>query len=146
MRIGDKLSHIKSPADLFVLLRIITLASILPFLVRWVRFPDLVRFLGSRRVQDKQDNRRSEQAIKFTNFVLSRNILMFRRNCLKRSLLLYRFLRQAGMDVDLNIGIRKESGELTGHSWLTYEGNPHIDSGECTSGFHVIYSSRDRVK
>lgn len=46
--------------------------------------------------------------------------------CLKRSLVLYKFLRENGIEVKINIGIKKETKNIHGHAWLTLDGKPYL--------------------
>jgi hypothetical protein len=55
-----------------------------------------------------------------------------RGRCLRRSLVLYRLLRAQGLDVTVELGVRRAGGRLAGHSWLTWQGRPlfeHLDPG-----------------
>jgi hypothetical protein len=62
---------------------------------------------------------------------------MFQRSCLKRCLVVYRFLRLAGEPVNFFLGVRKEGGRLTGHSWLEVGGEPVFEEPE---RYRVTYS------
>src|SRR5687767_15395950 len=44
------------------------------------------------------------------------------RNCLRRSVLLYRELSRVGSGPTLNIGFRRGSGGLEGHAWVMLDG------------------------
>ena len=68
----------------------------------------------------------AEKIVKYTDYILQRNIWVYRPNCLKRSLILYYFLRKYGIDVQLHLGVKRTvdcDGEssnngLAGHAWL----------------------------
>ena len=53
-------------------------------------------------------------------------MLMLRPTCLKRSLLLYRFLIMEGLKIEIHCGIRKTENGNDGHSWLTLDGAPFL--------------------
>lgn len=63
--------------------------------------------------------------------------------CLRRSLLRYHFLWQAGLPVTIVFGARlKESwegGGVGGHAWLTLEGKPYYETPGDYEGFIVMY-------
>jgi hypothetical protein len=63
--------------------------------------------------------------------------------CLRRSLLRYYFLRQAGLPVGLVFGARlkdsREGGGLGGHAWLTLNGLPYHENPNDYAGFVVMY-------
>jgi hypothetical protein len=62
--------------------------------------------------------------------------------CLRRSLARYHFLRRAGLPVAINFGARFKSGmadrQVTGHAWVTLDGQPYHEDGENYQGFTVM--------
>ena len=142
MKIRQKLNQIKNPRNLWLLLRIAALASILPLLLRWIKLPTLLELLESRKPAVALEKEHIDRIVRFANFVASKKGFGGKGNCLKRSLLLYRFLGEASMRTEINFGIRR-GGRLIGHSWLTYKGSPFLDNEEATKDFEPIYSSRD---
>ncbi len=62
--------------------------------------------------------------------------------CLRRSMARYRFLRRAGLPVVINFGARFKAGEadrqITGHAWVTLDGQPYHEDGENYQGFTVM--------
>ena len=62
--------------------------------------------------------------------------------CLRRSLTRYHFLRRAGVPVVLQFGAKFVNGkpdrEVTGHAWLTLDGQPYHESDENWRGFTVM--------
>jgi hypothetical protein len=62
--------------------------------------------------------------------------------CLRRSLVRYHFLRRAGLPLVLNFGARFKEGhpdrEVTGHAWVTLDGQPYFEDGENYLGFAVM--------
>jgi hypothetical protein len=62
--------------------------------------------------------------------------------CLRRSLTRYHYLRRAGLPVAVRFGVRLVGGkpdrELTGHAWLTLDGQPYYEDGENYQGFTVM--------
>jgi len=63
--------------------------------------------------------------------------------CLRRSLVRYHFLRRVGIPLTLNFGARFKSGqpdqEVTGHAWVTLNGQPYFEEGENYQGFTVMF-------
>jgi hypothetical protein len=54
--------------------------------------------------------------------------------CLPRAIVLEALLRRSGVDCALQIGARREDGELRAHAWVEHEGRPigeASDVGEC---------------
>lgn len=136
-----KLKRVESPGDLVLLLRILVVAALMPRLAERVDLPRLLSVLGRRRYPKACDARTCRRIILFTNYVLSLNAPIIRNTCLIRSLVLFHFLRKAGKDVHLNIGVEKVAGGVLAHSWLAGDdGSPLVDTGSVCK-YHVIYSS-----
>ncbi|MEN8209899.1 MAG: lasso peptide biosynthesis B2 protein, partial [Candidatus Fermentibacteria bacterium] len=51
----------------------------------------------------------------------------YKYSCLKRSLLLYHFLRYYQVSVVINFGVKWMDAGLTGHSWLTLDEAPYLE-------------------
>jgi hypothetical protein len=70
--------------------------------------------------------------------------------CLRRSLLRYHFLCEAGLPVGIVFGARlKDSGEgggLGGHAWLTLNGLPYHENPDDYAGFVVMYVYPENVE
>ena len=62
--------------------------------------------------------------------------------CLRRSLVRYHFLRRAGVPLVLNFGARFKAGladrEVTGHAWVTLDGQAYFEEEENWRGFTVM--------
>ena len=133
------MSHIRNPKDLLLLLHIAALAFLLPVLLRWVKLPTLLKVLKPWNRVAPVGREQVDKIVRFTNFIVGKGFAG-KRACLKRSLLLYHFLKRAGVNVEMNFGIRKEK-ELIGHSWLTYQGRLYLDDEKSTRDFEIIYGS-----
>lgn len=64
--------------------------------------------------------------------------------CLRRSLLRYHFLGQAGLPVRIIFGARlkndREGGGIGGHAWLTLNGEPFYEDPQNYAGFVEMYA------
>jgi transglutaminase superfamily protein len=58
---------------------------------------------------------------------LSRLTGLFDRDCLQRSLLLYRVLSRSGAAPMLLIGFRRTDRQILGHAWVVIDGQPVIE-------------------
>jgi hypothetical protein len=58
---------------------------------------------------------------------LSRLTGLLDRDCLQRSLLLYRMLSRAGANPTLVVGFRRMNGRTFGHAWVIVDGYPVIE-------------------
>jgi hypothetical protein len=74
----------------------------------------------------ERERRIIAQTIKLGHLSRSRD-----RDCLQRSLLLYRELSRAGADPSLMIGFeRVDEGDVAGHAWIVVDGRPVAESAE----------------
>jgi Transglutaminase-like superfamily len=77
--------------------------------------------------------------IRMTDLLLERRVALLRPSCMLRSLVLYRFLREAGIPVQVNFGVARDGDALKGHSWLTLDGVPYAEPADPTSRFRIVY-------
>jgi hypothetical protein len=57
------------------------------------------------------------------------------RDCLQRSLLLYRELSRTGADPSLVVGLRQREGTVEGHAWVTSRNQVIAESPEALASF-----------
>ena len=74
--------------------------------------------------------------------VLRLDILMFKRSCWRRALVLHRFLALRGIDSRVNFGVKTSGGELLGHAWLERDGQPFLEDD--ASSYVVTFSLPQR--
>lgn len=115
-------------ADAVLFMRIAFFVIALPFTLRI--FP-LSRILNSclprkiKRLSPALQSEKTTKIIATVDFLLQWHIPIFRSTCLKRSLALFKFLREIDIPLVINFGINK--GRTTkefkrGHVWLTRGG------------------------
>jgi hypothetical protein len=61
------------------------------------------------------------------------------RDCLQRSLLLYRELSRAGADPRLHVAFRRENVRLVGHAWVECAGRPVTTESIAPAAFDVTW-------
>jgi hypothetical protein len=69
----------------------------------------------------------AERRLAATVFRLSQLIALGDRDCLQRSLLLYRVLSRAGAHPTLVVGFQRSNGQILGHAWVTVDGRPVLE-------------------
>ncbi|MEW6601381.1 MAG: lasso peptide biosynthesis B2 protein [Nitrospirota bacterium] len=120
--------------DGLLFLRIFSLATVLPILVKMLSIPGLMRIITPRNPESETEC--SDQTVskieKYTDYILGRNFWIYKISCLKRSLLLYRFMRQEGVYVNICFGVKYASDEtdekrMDGHAWLLYKGDIFLE-------------------
>lgn len=104
------------------------LALILPKKLKQDSLDELLERITPSKIKTSQAYR-TRRIVVFVNWWLNRNIWELRPTCLKRSLLLFHFLRKEGIPVKIHYGIAKNGGKVEGHSWLTLEGRPFLEDG-----------------
>jgi hypothetical protein len=76
---------------------------------------------------DGPRDREAESRLAARVFRLSQLIGLLDRDCLHRSLLLYRVLSRAGADPRLVIGFQRMNGRILGHAWVIVDGHAVIE-------------------
>lgn len=69
---------------------------------------------------------------------------LYRANCLKRSLVLCRFLRSRCINCDLRIGADLSRGELFAHAWVEHAGIVLNDRADVSERFAILEPDSDR--
>lgn len=106
-------------------LRILLFAAAVPLLLRVRRLPELPAWLEPRgKIFPPPDPETVQAAVARIDGVLAAGRPLVRSGCLTRGLTLYRFLRGMGADVSLRFGMGKMNGEMSGHCWIVYRGEP----------------------
>ena len=128
--------NIYSTADLWLLIRIAAWLSLEPLLIRALPLPRLLAWHTPTRPPASPEQRRRVRI--YAQFLLSDRMDVFERTCLKRSLVLYRFLHGEPKPPRFFIGVRSENGRLQGHSWVTL-GEAPLYPGE-NNGYAVTFA------
>ena len=111
--------------DIFILAKVFYLTLILSVELYTKPLPTLLKAL-TPPPSFRLKNWDISKVVKWLDFFSIWGIPPFRESCLKRSLILYKFLREKGIDVKINIGVKKEVKEVRGHAWLTLNGKPYL--------------------
>jgi len=126
----------------FLFTRILIFSSVLLLLMRIVELKKLLKILNFPPYKKRAlQPRYQDWVILYTNLIMSYSPWKNVKNpCLVRSTILYYFLRRKGVGVKINFGIKKEEDILKGHSWLTLDGEPYLETGRFYRDFKVIHS------
>jgi len=125
------LSALHSPRDAILFARVATFAATVPLLMRFP-LPRLAALLtrpprrpraGALEVEVEVE--RLERLVALAPRVARP---LVRTGCLTRGLTLYRFLRRAGLDVELRFGVDPRSVDAAdGHCWLALGDEPFLE-------------------
>ncbi|MBI5789362.1 MAG: lasso peptide biosynthesis B2 protein [Candidatus Schekmanbacteria bacterium] len=106
-------------------------------MIRLYKLPPLLRLLSPKA--GKQKSWPTDKIVAFTDTILELEKFIYRRNCFKRTLSLYYFLKRIGLPVQVNLGVRKKQDELEGHGWLTLHGQPYCEPNAQNLNYQVVY-------
>lgn len=96
----------------------------LPLLKHLIKLSTLAELMSSSPAAPLDESRRLQRVERVTRFAARGGRLLVSRNCLERSLLLYRLLSQADARPVLVLGARKDSPSVAGHAWVELDGVP----------------------
>lgn len=130
--------NFSSPGDIWLFIQIFCLIVISPLMLRLLSFSTIPKILTPKKKRTYKKlylDKSKDTIVKFADYILSRNFWIDKNTCLKRSLVLYHFLRRIGMNVHMCIGVRYYNGpktddmlrKLEGHAWLLYKGKPYLE-------------------
>jgi len=133
-----------------LLYRIFALITILPVLIKWHTLPGLLDRLTPANEKGSATpgtNWTEKKIITYTDFILGWGFGVWKQTCLKRSLVLFHFLRKIGMPIQICFGIRlpsvdekNDQGHLEGHAWLRYREDIFLEvDPEMTVSFTETY-------
>ncbi|MBN1913021.1 MAG: lasso peptide biosynthesis B2 protein [Candidatus Omnitrophica bacterium] len=124
--------------DIALFFNILYYVLILPFWLYKKDLPEVLRLMTPRAVNKEYS---PKKVIFYGLFWTSLRIPTFFNHCLRRSLVLFRFLREAGVEVTIIIGVQiNKKGRLKGHSWLMHNGRPFLNEPSVADRFKVIYA------
>lgn len=132
------LKQIKNPGDVLLAIQVVTVAAIVPLITR-LPLDTLSRIITPRSVPQAVDPRRVTQLTALIPAVLHAGCPFLRTHCLPRGLVLYYFLRRAGLEVELCFGMGASKGEYSGHCWLSSQGSPYLENGDPTPRYVEFY-------
>lgn len=96
-----------------------------------------------------------DKIVKFTDYILRHNLWTDKNTCLRRSLVLYHFLRKSGINVFVCFGVRynerlsdrEAKKKLEGHAWLLYHGDIFLErNAEVTETYTMTYCFPDKME
>lgn len=124
------LNLLRSPSDLFLLIKILGFAYVfVPCLMR-LQLPKLKTALKVKRSPVEQTvlTPKARKTIYFMDRLLGKFKPRLSTYCLTRGVTLYYFLQRAGVDITLCFGVGKDNDLYLGHCWLEGCGEPIYES------------------
>ncbi len=151
-------SNFNSLDEILLFIQVFFLITILPLLIRLLTIPRLMKVLTSKELKVFKNPNLEEsrnKILKYTDYILSRNLWIYKSTCLKRSFVLYHFLRKLGINVHICFGIRyndelpdrEAEKKLEGHAWLIYNGDIFLEkNADETKTYKMTYCFPERKK
>ncbi len=128
----------RRPSKLILYVEIASVALAVPLLAR-LKLPRLAALLGRGRAASAPDPARIDDLVASVAAVLQFAAALIRPTCMTRGLVLYHFLRRAGLDVRLCFGAGYPQGQFAAHCWLVYEGEPFMEPRDPRQWFTELY-------
>lgn len=128
--------------NLKLLLEMFAFAAVMPILMKCLSLERILSMLTPCEKEQTQNISRAsiKRIVRLSLLLLNCNRLFLKNSCLKRSLLLYYFLRKHGVNVQIHFGIKRLDDRLSGHSWLTQDGNLFADRERHCRAFTEVLS------
>jgi len=127
-KLGKARKWMPSVSHFVLFMRVAAWSTVVPLLLKFLSMDKLMKVLTPRKSKSLEDDMETARLL---DAYVSKSLRVRPENrgkmCLKRSLVLYRFLRMYNVPARLMIGVRKEQGELTGHSWIEVRGRHFQD-------------------
>jgi Transglutaminase-like superfamily len=117
-------ASIHTPADGWLLTRMLVWRVLLPFLKFALTLPRLARLMSAHGQQEGRQAVREQQVIALAHGLYGPSTVAVLNNCLERSLLTYRFLSRAGAMPELVVGLSRGEDVARGHVWVSLDGEP----------------------
>jgi hypothetical protein len=148
-------TNFSSFKEIWLFTQIFFLATVLPIMLRFISLSKVMNVLTPKDLKFHKGlnlERSKDKIVKFTDYVLSHNFWIYKPTCLKRSLILYHFLRRLGINVYVCFGVRYSESvpdkgiekNLEGHAWLLYKGNIYLEKKvDITRTYRITYSFPD---
>jgi len=130
-------------SDLALFVRIVGLSSFMRLALRVFNPLTIIKWLDRGRTSNNQLP--IQKAAKFTDFVIRPGTPS---RCLKRSLVMFRLARRAGLPVTINFGLDKQiapATELRGHSWISIGDRQVVEPNDTHEKFKITYSYKSKL-
>jgi Transglutaminase-like superfamily len=105
--------------------RIVPAYVLLGLLKHLVPLPSLAKWTWCETTGPR--DRLAERRLTANVLRVSKLLRIADRDCLQRSLLLYRLLSAAGADPELVVGIREQDDKIIGHAWVLVDGKSLVE-------------------
>ncbi len=144
-KIGTNFSSFE---DVWLFTQIFLLVTMLPLMLKFLSIPRLMKVLTPcefKVYKNEESAKSKDKIVKFVDYILGRSFSIYKSTCLKRSLVLYHFLRKSGIGVYVCLGVRYkeelralDAKRLEGHAWLLYNGTVFLEKNTDIAKTHKV--------
>lgn len=138
-RLGRLAAFMVVPSNFWLMARAVGWACVLPALKRTVPLPVLARLLWRRSHGVHRHPTHAGRIEKVARWIYGPSALSAPRNCLERSLLLYRLLSKHHDDAQIVTGVRRGEGQWQGHAWVLVDGRPFGEPAANVEDFTPLF-------
>ena len=120
--------------------QVVVRLSLVRILMVCVPLPLLLKGLNVIRIARRKDWGRMQTVAYYVDRFLTIFPANERGNCLPRSLVLYGFAKQYGFAVQFHCGVQWIGLKLSGHAWLSLDGDAFLEPTQQWKQFQITYS------
>jgi hypothetical protein len=119
----------RHPREALLLIRMAGWVAILSASVRLTSLPRALELVSTPVRLGKSVNEiMPAQLAHAIDLLLRTDLLLFRKSCWKRAVILHRYLALNGIESRINFGVRKDpDGRVAGHAWLERHGESLLE-------------------
>ena len=138
---GRVVSRLSSPADVWLAVRVMGWALVLPIVKQVVPVKSLARVMHLDADTVTRSQVREEHIVTFARWAARLTRWKSGGNCLERGLIAYRYLGQAGAHPVLVVGLdRIGASGLIGHAWVLVDGQPVGESVSSLERYTPVFA------
>jgi len=130
----------RTPADIVLAARMAAVAAWVPVLMRVTSLPRAMTVLDPGLGPRAAGATVLERHLRVAEGLFRDARRRLGSNCMRRSLVLFRFLRRAGFGAEIVFGIKRGGDKgLDGHAWIELDGEPILEDGDPRAEFSVVF-------
>jgi hypothetical protein len=134
----DNVRYFNSSQNIALFIRVAIRSIYIKILLNWLALPKLLPRIEPTAGQ-RIDPNKIELIVKLVNFMVY-DVFRSKTPCLDRSLILFRYLKMAGLDLKIAFAVKKsQEAKLAGHAWLIYNDQPFLEHGGPSQDYHVMF-------
>lgn len=125
-------------AEWVLLLEMMSLLGTLIVLQRRLPLPELMARFDSKPARSWPGPMEPKSLTRLVSRLV--RVILRDHYCMKRSIIIFHYLRKWGYDARLRFGVAKEDGTLQGHAWVELDGEPLSERPDPRRRYAVTYS------